>query len=85
MAHCNSCGKYISPKENIYKRQLFSGSSSNTYYGKRVTFSTRRNYSMQVVCYDCAMEIDQNAKMSFKLIFQIILILGIIFLLSQIF
>ena len=85
MANCNSCGRYMRPTENVYKRQLYSGRSSRVYYGKRINFSTSNYYSMKSVCADCAEAIDKKSSLDAKITVRIILILIIVFLLIALF
>jgi hypothetical protein len=66
MAHCNSCGRFMKPTENVYKRQMYSGRSNRTYYGKRINFSSASYYSVKNVCYDCAKAIDEQSNQSAK-------------------
>ena len=79
MAHCNSCGRYMKPTENVYKRQLYSGQSNRTYYGKRINFSSSTHYSMKNVCFECSKSIDQKNEDSNKLMLSIAFIIIILF------
>ena len=78
MAHCNACGRYVAPTESFHKRQLYSGTSNSTYYGKRISFGTRKHYSMQSVCSDCAIRFDKSSNTSLNSLYIIFFIIGII-------
>lgn len=78
MPYCNSCGRNISTNERVYKREMYSGTSHRTNYGKRISFGTSRYYSMKTVCENCAMQIDEyNARKNrtFIIIIMVIAIL----------
>lgn len=68
----------MKPTENVYKRQLYSGQSNRTNYGKRINFSTSSHYSMKNVCYECSKSIDHQNESSNKMVLSIVFIVIII-------
>lgn len=80
MPHCFTCGKFISGSERTYKRELHSGTSQGINYGKRVSFNTRKYYSMKTVCGPCAESIDtqQNNTNKAVLVVILVIIIGIL-------
>lgn len=72
MAHCNSCGRFMLPTENVYKRQMYSGQSNRTYYSNRINFSSSSYYSMKNICFDCAKTMDNRSVKNNKAIWTII-------------
>ena len=84
MPNCYCCGRNILPTENTYKRELYSGHTNRTYYGKRISFGNSRHYSMKTVCAHCASNIDQQRTSQRKgiLIFLLIVIVAILFFLA---
>ena len=84
MAHCNSCGRFMQPTENVYKRQMYSGQSNRTYYGNRINFSSASYYSMKNICLECAKAIDarsvKNTKALWTVVFLAIIIGALYFL-----
>lgn len=86
MAYCNNCGRNIPSNENIYKRELYSGVSRRTNYGKRITFGTSRHYTMKTVCSNCASQIDMqiaNANKTFLIIIFVIAICVVLYFLVK--
>lgn len=63
MASCYNCG--ASPAD--YRREVYTGSSRRTNYGRSVTFGSSKHYGKRSVCYSCAKDIDwwRNAKVIF--------------------
>lgn len=56
MASCYHCGRSGAD----YRRNVVTGQSRSTYYGKRSTsYSTRTNTGLRTVCEDCAFSIDK--------------------------
>jgi hypothetical protein len=78
MANCNNCGCYIPTSERVLKREMYSGTSQRTNYGKRISFGTSRYYSMKSVCENCARQIDQSNAEQNKTIMVVLMVLGII-------
>jgi len=60
MASCNSCGKFMTPTENVYRREIYSGQTKRVNYGKRITFGNSTHHAVRNVCYVCAKEIDDS-------------------------
>lgn len=57
MASCYQCGR----SGASYRRDVVTGRSNTTYYGKRSTsYSTRTNTGLRTVCEDCAFSIDKS-------------------------
>ena len=77
MPYCNNCGRNIPTNERVYKRELYSGTSQRTNYGKRISFGTSRYYSMKTVCENCASQIDERKAESGKTFLIILMIIGI--------
>jgi len=71
----------MQPKENVYKRQVYSGTSRSVYYGKRINFGTRSYYSVKSVCEDCAKAIDERNANSSQAFWVIVFIIAILILL----
>ena len=78
MAHCNSCGRFMQPIENVYKRQMYSGQSNRTYYGKRINFSSASHYSMKNICFNCAKTMDERSAKNSNTFWTIVFIVIII-------
>lgn len=80
MPNCFSCGRHIHNQERTFKRELYSGSSMRTNYGKRISFNSSKHYSMKTVCSDCAHQIDQQRESSNKaiVIIALLIIMGIL-------
>ena len=81
MANCSNCGKYMQPKENVYKRQVYSGKSRSVYYGRRINFGTRSYYSVKSVCEDCAKKIDEQNASSSQSYLIVVFVIAILILL----
>lgn len=77
MPYCNNCGRNIATNERVYKRELYSGTSHRTNYGKRISFGTSRYYSMKTVCENCAAKIDQSNAENNKTFLIILMVIGI--------
>ncbi len=60
MARCYGCNSAVAN----YRRYVNTGHSFSTYYGKRVSNSTRSYYSNKFFCHDCAKEIDDGRRKS---------------------
>jgi hypothetical protein len=61
MASCYHCGRGGAD----YRRNVVTGRSNTTYYGKRSTsFSTRTNSGLRTVCENCAFDIDKGRLVS---------------------
>ena len=57
MASCYHCGR----GGVDYRRNVVTGRSNSTYYGKRSTsYSTRTNTGLRSVCESCAFDIDKG-------------------------
>ena len=57
MASCYHCARQGAD----YRRNVVTGRSRGTYYGKKNTsFSTRTNSGLRSVCEDCAFSIDKS-------------------------
>lgn len=80
MPNCGKCGNYITIYE-VYKRQIYVGSSSRSTYGKRSSFSTSNHYRKRSVCKSCAEKIDRKNKISriISNIFYLSVVIGIIY------
>ena len=78
MAYCNNCGLNIPSSERQYKRQMYSGTSHRTNYGKRITFGTSNYYSMKTVCANCASRIDESNANKSKTFLIIVIVIAII-------
>lgn len=77
MASCNSCGKFMAPTENVYRREIYSGQTRRVNYGKRVTFGNSTHYSVRNVCNNCAKEIDETRKKNKRNTMVFLLVLAI--------
>lgn len=57
MASCYQCGRSGAD----YRRNVVTGRSNTTYFGKRSTsYSTRTNTGLRTVCESCAFNIDKG-------------------------
>jgi predicted nucleic acid-binding Zn ribbon protein len=84
MPNCSNCGEFIRPNE-VYKREIYVGTTNRVNYGKRITFGNSRHYRKQTVCSDCAKLIDkqnENQSKSAKIILLIVGILIVVFIIS---
>jgi hypothetical protein len=57
MASCYHCGKNGS---SLHRRNVTTGSSKGTYYGKSVSFSSRTYNGLRTLCEDCAFSHDKG-------------------------
>ncbi len=78
MPYCNNCGHNISSKERVYRRQIYSGTTHRTNYGKRLSFGTYRRYAIRNVCESCARQIDEQNEKSKKTILIVVMIIAIV-------
>lgn len=58
MARCYGCN---SPDAS-HRRYVNTGNSFSTYYGKRVSSSTRSYYTYKFFCSDCAKALDNGRR-----------------------
>jgi len=72
MAACYICGT----SSANYRREVYTGQSRRTNYGKRITFGHSTHYAPRSVCKACAKEIDWNS--NFKVVFWQILAIGLL-------
>jgi uncharacterized protein (DUF983 family) len=77
MPNCSKCGKHITQTE-VYRRQIYVGTTQRVNYGKRVSVGASNHYRLQNVCYECAQAIDEANAKSEKLLLTIIIIIAII-------
>ena len=56
MASCYHCGKNGSQ----HRRNVTTGSSNGTYYGKSISFSSRTYNGLRTLCEDCAFNHDKG-------------------------
>lgn len=77
MANCNRCGIQVLPNE-IYKREIYVGSTKRVNYGKRLSFGNSNHYRLQSVCRQCATDIDENNRKSNNTLLSILFIIGIL-------
>lgn len=77
MPNCNNCGKYIQPTE-VYRREIYVGTTQRVYYGKRISGGTSSHYRKQNVCAECARQIDENNRKMQKTITVIVLVIAIV-------
>ena len=56
MASCYHCGC----SGATYRRNVVTGSSSGTYYGKRTSYSNRTYTGLRSLCADCALNVDKS-------------------------
>jgi hypothetical protein len=77
MPNCSNCGEFIQPNE-VYKREIYMGTTNRVNYGKRVTFGNSRHYRKQTVCYSCAKLIDQQNENQGKVLKIVLLTIGIL-------
>lgn len=54
MSSCYRCGKKIDNGEGVRKEVYIGHSSSFGFWGKRIGSSNRNNYSMRLLCNECA-------------------------------
>jgi uncharacterized Rmd1/YagE family protein len=78
MPYCNNCGRNIPSNERVFKRQMYSGTSHRTNFGKRITFGTSKYYSMKTVCEACARQMDESSAGFIKTIVIILMVFGIL-------
>ena len=58
MPNCSNCGVYMQPTE-VYRREIYVGTTNRVNYGKRVSFGNSTHYRKQSVCGNCANMIDR--------------------------
>ena len=56
MASCYHCGQNGSQ----YRRNVTTGGSNGTYYGKNISFSTRTYNGLRTLCAQCAFNVDKG-------------------------
>jgi hypothetical protein len=59
MAECYTCGANV-PKGQGYRREVYTGHSTGTYYGRRLSMSSRTRYGMHTLCESCAVRFDKR-------------------------
>jgi hypothetical protein len=80
MSNCSKCGKYI-PQTEVYRRQIYVGTTQRVNYGKRVSVGSSNHYRLQNVCRECAQAIDEANARSRKICWTIAAIVVIIIVL----
>lgn len=76
MPNCSNCGIYIQPTE-VYKREIYVGTTNRVNYGKRVSFGNSKHYRIQSVCGGCANMIDKSNEARKRNLTILILIIAI--------
>jgi hypothetical protein len=56
MASCYHCGQYGSQ----HRRNVNTGGSRGTHYGKSISFSTRTYNGLRTLCAECAFSLDKG-------------------------
>ncbi|EKT3967370.1 hypothetical protein NTJ12_002458 [Flavobacterium psychrophilum] len=56
MASCYHCGQ----NGSSHRRNVTTGGSNGTYYGKSVSFSSRTYNGLRTLCANCAYDVDKG-------------------------
>lgn len=76
MASCYHCGR----SGASYRRNVITGQSNTSYYGKRSTSYSRRTHSgLRTVCENCAFNIDKK-RLIIKIVSRWILLIILVWL-----